>query len=1035
MSQPSSPATSRGRDRLVGLGAAAGISLFIAGTPLLLLAIGVRPWEENPSGVATVLTSPDDGTLAFLIAGVVVWLCWAIGTALFAVEILAGLRGFRAPHLPGLGVPQHFAGRAVATAALLFAAAPTVAPVFAPPPAHATPAAQGPAVVVPETAPPAVIVTGEVAAATFDYTVRRGDSLWRLAERFLGDGKRFKEIHALNRQAIGDDPDFLLPGTVLRIPLEGNGSTEPGQRIHTVVPGEWLTTIAADQLGDANRHMEIYHASKHIIQPDGDRLTDPDLIRPGWRLIIPSTTAGTPPQITPPKASDPPADPTEGPPTSQPSKPPPSEVSTPEPDPEPAASPADKIDAPDKDEVGAPVWMLPGLAGAGAVLAGGMLIAVRAHQRTQLRYRRPGQILAPPPPDFAAVEKTVFVAGSSTAGAIGNLDRVLRHLAAVLASEGRALPAIVSVALAEDSARLTLASPAKLPSLWVGEGICWTVQFEDSVPESDVLPPYPLLVSIGQDESGVLHLVNLEHFGAVTLSGDPDHAVALARHLAAELALNPWSLLVDVHAIGIGDELADLEPMRLRCHEPGDVILGQIVADLNAAERNGLGDPEPYRAVITTASDEAADVARVLSAATSRLGAVVVAVLSDTAIPGATTVEVTGGQRVRIDRLGLDVDAAGLSHVAAGACAALVNLTRENPVVTMPVFEQATEGWRSLTDRAGALRDNLTDVRDDSPGEGSLLPEASGHYTEAGAATAGDLEVLAPSVPDHVREIVEHTDPNLDDDLEAWFDPTEPLPKVSVLGPVRARSRGDASAVAGRKPHYTEMLTFLALHPEGVTSERVAEAFALSKPRARTDLGIVRKWLGTNPRTGRPHLPSAADSQAALETGITTYQLEDVLVDADLFRRLRARGQARGEVGQTDLDAALGLVTGQPFDQLRETGWSWLLDSDERLHETLACAVVDVAHVVVTDALASEDVSRARRAADVARTASPYDEVARLDHVTVLRAEGHEDAAQRFLYDEICNRSDDPYAPIDLPERTAQIVKNARQRHAPRNQT
>ena len=79
-------------------------------------------------------------------------------------------------------------------------------------------------------------------------------------------------------------------------------------------------------------------------------------------------------------------------------------------------------------------------------------------------------------------------------------------------------------------------------------------------------------------------------------------------------------------------------------------------------------------------------------------------------------------------------------------------------------------------------------------------------------------------------------------------------------------------AVTKRKPYFVELLAFLALHPEGVTGSAVADAFSISGSRARTDVGHVRKWLGTNPRTGRLHLPAADASHAYEETGVKTYQ-------------------------------------------------------------------------------------------------------------------------------------------------------------------
>jgi len=161
---------------------------------------------------------------------------------------------------------------------------------------------------------------------------------------------------------------------------------------------------------------------------------------------------------------------------------------------------------------------------------------------------------------------------------------------------------------------------------------------------------------------------------------------------------------------------------------------------------------------------------------------------------------------------------------------------------------------------------------------------------------------------------------------------------------------GRSSSVAHELARSTTLRFVLGLpNPEGKTGNAVADAFSIGSSRARTDLGHLRDWLGTNPRTGRLHLPLAAASRTYEQTGVKTYQVEDVLVDVDLFRRLRARGEARGADGIAYLLTVLRLVEGPPFDYLRERGWSWLLDVD-RLHETIGYSIVDTAQIVVLDA-------------------------------------------------------------------------------------
>lgn len=156
------------------------------------------------------------------------------------------------------------------------------------------------------------------------------------------------------------------------------------------------------------------------------------------------------------------------------------------------------------------------------------------------------------------------------------------------------------------------------------------------------------------------------------------------------------------------------------------------------------------------------------------------------------------------------------------------------------------------------------------------------------------------------------------DDLAEWYDPRSRLPKLTLLGPVGLRTKSRKPPPSRSRPQLIEILACIALHPEGVVSRELSTVFGRSVSRLRTDVGTLRDWLGTNPRSGEPHLPAGDASRAYRETGTAGYQVEDLLVDADLFRRLRARGQTRGAEGVDDLLAALRLVTGQPFSGRRE---------------------------------------------------------------------------------------------------------------------
>lgn len=179
------------------------------------------------------LLAPGDGGLFLATLLGIGWLCWLVFVIAFLVEIVARIRGVRAPHL-GRFIPQHTTGWAItAVVALLASLTPAPAGIqsagghsVAVATATAVPATEG--VSRPAhneaTAPRRTTADGRDTAAEQDYRVRRGDTLWGIAE---------------------------------------------------------------DKLDDATKWPRIAQASRSIDQPDGRHLTDPDLILPGWTLHIP----------------------------------------------------------------------------------------------------------------------------------------------------------------------------------------------------------------------------------------------------------------------------------------------------------------------------------------------------------------------------------------------------------------------------------------------------------------------------------------------------------------------------------------------------------------------------------------------------------------------------------------------------------------------------------------------------------------------------------------------------------------------------
>ena len=93
------------------------------------------------------------------------------------------------------------AGAAPASAAV--ASSPVAAPVE--PEASEQPAA------------PAEATAEAPADGTRTYTVKSGDSLWKIAEEMYGSGAKYKHICEANRDIL-DDPDRIFPGQALKIP-------------------------------------------------------------------------------------------------------------------------------------------------------------------------------------------------------------------------------------------------------------------------------------------------------------------------------------------------------------------------------------------------------------------------------------------------------------------------------------------------------------------------------------------------------------------------------------------------------------------------------------------------------------------------------------------------------------------------------------------------------------------------------------------------------------------------------------------------
>lgn len=976
---------------------------FLTGLPFLLVAvnpIGAPRFAWSWDGLTQALVTPDDGTLALTMIKAAGWVCWAILTFAVTLEIIARLRRVPVPHLRGLGMSQLVAHRLVAAVALLFMTTGTTT----------TPGTTIAAIPAPAQSPP----------------------------------------HTLSAPAA--TPEH--PGTDHHA---GKATERP---IRVVEKGDTLSQIALEELGSANRYPQIYRATVHTVQPDGRRITDPDLIYVGWKVTIPA--GGKEPKaeknhtdepkrtadIPAPSPTDPPT-PTNPPQTGPPDSSPQATATT-----APVGTTSQAAETPSEadDALAAPSWLLTGLSGAGAVLAGALWLALGSRRAVQFRSRRPGKTVAAPPPDLAPVEKTLMHQGAPTANLVIAIDETLRRLVARLTADDQPVPLVVGVDATNTHLTLRLRAPADLPGPWqcldAPDRQMWRVTHSADPEligplELDSAHPWPQLVTVGQDAAG-WRLLNLEQLGVISLTGDPLYTADLARYLVAELAISPWSRDVVVDCLDICDELPGLAPARVHHHTGDTAIAGVIataVATVDRLEQAGVDNLETARvlqscdelweshALLITRSD-----AQHLDVLTSLINdhtgrtASSVLIIGEHPIPAGLEMRTTGDGHLQIQALGLDLVANGLTEAEARGCVALLAAGQDTTETDIPAMNQPESGeWTQYCDEAGALLGQHTHPRAAAaPDSSSVLPDPDAEYVAETANTTADLDTLAPMVHVSVKEHIEATDPTLDADLAEWWADSCPRPRLQVFGPTRVRvgPGGEPGAAAATLSLCTEIVAFLATRPDGVTTQEVADAFNIKELRVRKNMSIVRAWLGINPKTGRPFMPKSTESERAHERGVGLYLIESLLSDADLFRRLRLRGESRGADGISDLRTALRLVNGTPYDQLRTRGGYWLADT--RIDQHLLCGIVDVAHLIATIALGAGDLRQARAAAELAAMTAPHEATPQLDLAAVAAREGDPQRAAEIARAMIAWRDGSVEGPVDLPGRAKIILRSHR---------
>lgn len=1001
---------------------------------------------------------------------------------------------------------------------------------------------------------------GQAAGTSQDpgtVTVRPGDTLSGIASRHLG-GASWQALAAANPALT--DPDHIEPGWVLQLPTATptaapSGHTNDGESESETSPKGGAGAGASDGSRDGDTEHEGRTPQTDPGNPSG---TGSGAAEPGSQGSVPAGRSRNPGDGT----------------RRAPDKSPASSAEAP-------SSDSDVVERQDSETgpsgEAPPAWMMVGLTGGGVLLAGGLFLGLRARRRAQFRHRRPGRAITNPDPSLVTAEMSVHTAGRSSAELVERLDAEFHRIGAWVAEAnaanaeagavggGYTMPAIAAAEITDDATTLHLSTPGQLPEGWTptADQLHWTRPNTDLIDTGARVDqaPYPLMVSVGETlvevgETPAVWLVNLEELGALSIGGDPERARDFARHLAAQVAVQPWSRDVTVDLVGIAEETTGLgDRVRYRPATAATEAAQETIADAvatsdrvrecdtdTATARTGSIDDDlwPARLLVIDVpdvpdlpedpdQDAGADPTASTSGQLTQLAGLIQTQIGQTStalvVAGAAElpddvdahqVTITHDGVLTMPDVGLRLRAVTLSRPEARDCAMLFEASDALADQPMPVTT-GVEGFESLVDVAGGIRTDQAAFAASATTAAAAAPRAhivavselasaragsglaavvatAGSESGKGSITEGRTEPIYPTpvvtppqasevpgdtatdeadlpdevaevaagtedlsrdaigvpgdaaatqvppavvqdvagdvaaVPEETRQRIEDETANLDSDVADWFDDDCPRPKISALGPVMLAANGKRPS---SRAYYIELAIYLALHrAHGASKEQVQDAMGCPGDRVRKDMAILREWLG-----GYEQIPDARKSPAAKQRGLNVYQFSDrPLFDYELFRQLRARGEARGgKRGQRDLLTAMQLVRGVPFDQRRPGGYEWLA-TGQRYDDYASYAVSDVAAVAATrllqaaaEAASVGDVDKAATArkkaltvAQIASEAVPADETS---HLLRAAAEDDEISRERILRDLVVNRSDLGGAPEDLPDRTEQILR------------
>jgi DNA-binding SARP family transcriptional activator len=518
------------RARSVGAGLAALVVLtaVVIGLPVVLYRFGGSPLPRHIAswpGVIAALSGEDSASLLLALVRDGSWLAWLLFTVCALAEAQAALRGRRSLYLR-LGGLHGAAAYLVALAALTFAAPPTI-----------TLSASAVAVTDQPAGLQRTAAEALDAADTRLITVRSGDCLWSIAQRYLGAGDRYPQIASLNYgHDMGDgqvftNPSLIQPGWRLLLP--GSDPPPPAGRERGELVGR------ADHAGHPTKdpHYRRRHpaARQHA---DGEHAQTPPAGNEAGTASAGSVARGQPGEPETPAAGE-------------------AGYRTPA----GADVPGDQLPE--------------ATAFAAGALAGAVLTSLTRMRWRQQQHRRRGRrITLPADRDARSQEERLRAAAPLSCEPVQTLREALACLEAGIVAAGQQLPDIVGLHVTPDALEVLLAAPAAdgPPAPFAispgRQGMCWQLELPagttapsdpgDRAASAGALTNpgchlLPGLFTAGTTGDGYL-LLDLESLQVTGCDGPPDLVDQIIVAAATELATARWTGWYDLILVGC-DEL------------------------------------------------------------------------------------------------------------------------------------------------------------------------------------------------------------------------------------------------------------------------------------------------------------------------------------------------------------------------------------------------------------------------------------------------------------------------------------------------